>query len=365
MFKRRGQRKEFAERIPTKVVFLHELLHVLRCRTAGASFEQTATVHKRNDRKHLGARAEFHDGEQVGEVIAQHVAGDRNGVFTFAGTGKRVKTRSLGRHDLDREAGGVVLGEVLLHLGDDLRVVRTVLVEPEHRGRVGKSCTRNSEFHPVANRCILGLACTPDVAGFNNMFHDDVAGAVGDAHGAVDGNLKRLVVRTVFLGLLGHEADVGNGAHRGGVECAVGFAVVDDGCVHAGIGRVGNDGLAVLAFAFGIPHLSAVANHGGHGGVDDDVAWHVQVGDALIGIDHCQFGAVEHCDGDVGFDGGLLRVGKRFDAGKHIGHTVVHVDAETFECSRVLGEHVTEVRVHCMTEDDRVGDLHHRGLEVN
>ena len=27
---------------------------------------------------------------------------------------------------------GVVLGQVLAHLGDDLRVVRTGLVEPEH-----------------------------------------------------------------------------------------------------------------------------------------------------------------------------------------------------------------------------------------
>ncbi|CAB4580291.1 unannotated protein [freshwater metagenome] len=31
----------------------------------------------------------------------------------------------------------------------------------------------------------------------------------------------------------------------------------------------------------------------------------------------------------------------------------------------MLGEHVTEVCVHCVTEDDGVGDLHHRGLEVN
>ena len=31
----------------------------------------------------------------------------------------------------------------------------------------------------------------------------------------------------------------------------------------------------------------------------------------------------------------------------------------------MLGEDVTEVRIHCVTEDDGVGDLHHRGLEVN
>ena len=103
-------------------------------------------------------------------------------------------------------------------------------------------------------------------------------------------------MRTVFLGLLCHEANVGNGAHRGWVERAVGLAVSDDRCVDAGVGRVGNDGLAVLAFAFWVPHLSAVANHGGHRSVDDDVAGYVQVGDALIGIDHCEFGAVQHCD---------------------------------------------------------------------
>ena len=128
------------------------------------------------------------------------------------------------------------------------------------------------------------------------MFHDDVAVAVSDAHGASCRDLKCFVVRAVFLGLLSHEANVGNGAHRGRIERAVGFAVVDDGCVHAGVGRVRNDGLAVLAFAFWIPHLSAVTDHCGHRSVDDDVAGHVQVGDALVGIDHCEFGTIQHCD---------------------------------------------------------------------
>ena len=37
-----------------------------------------------------------------------------------------------------------------------------------------------------------------------------------------------LVVRAVFLGGLGHEADVGDGAHGLGIEGAVGAAEVDD-----------------------------------------------------------------------------------------------------------------------------------------
>ena len=102
---RRREREELAERVPPQVVLLHELLHVLRRRPAGARLEQPAAVHERHDREHLGAGAELEDREQVGEVVAQHVAGDRDGVFAAADPLERVPARVGGRHDLDGQPG--------------------------------------------------------------------------------------------------------------------------------------------------------------------------------------------------------------------------------------------------------------------
>ena len=56
----------------------------------------------------------------------------------------------------------------------------------------------------------------------------------------------------------------------------------------------------VVLFAVGAPHVARGADHGGHRGVDDDVARHVEVGDALVGVDHRQPGTV----GQALLDGG-------------------------------------------------------------
>ena len=69
--------------------------------------------------------------------------------------------------------------------------------------------------------------------------------------------------------------------------------------------------------------------------------------------------------GDGTLDGRALGVGERGDAAEHVGETVVGVHADAVERVAVLREHVGEVRLHRVAEDDRVGDLHHRGLEVD
>ena len=61
-----GEREELAERIPAQVVFLDELLDVFRRGAAGTGFEESAAVHERDDREHLGAGADFEDREEVG-----------------------------------------------------------------------------------------------------------------------------------------------------------------------------------------------------------------------------------------------------------------------------------------------------------
>ena len=91
----------------------------------------------------------------------------------------------------------------------------------------------------------------------------------------------------------------------------------------------------------------------------------MQVGDAAVGVDHRQRGAVLQARGDGALDRGALGVGERGDAGEHVGEAVVGVHADAVERVAVLGEHVGEVRLHRVAEDDRVGDLHHRGLEVD
>ena len=80
MLEGRGEGEEFAERILAEEILLHELLHMLRRRAARARLEQAAAIHQRDDREHLGTRADFEDGEEVRQVIAKHIARDRDRV---------------------------------------------------------------------------------------------------------------------------------------------------------------------------------------------------------------------------------------------------------------------------------------------
>ncbi len=73
-----------------------------------------------------------------------------------------------------------------------------------------------------------------------------------------------------------------------------------------GVAAVRNHGLHVVQLAVGAPHLARRADGRRHRRVDDHVARHVQVGDALARIHHRQRRA-RRVDGlQVGLDGGLL-----------------------------------------------------------
>ena len=84
-----AEREELSEGVPTKVVFLFELLHVLRSRTTRTGFEQTAAVHQRDDGEHLRRGAQLKNREEVGQVVTQDVTGNRDGVLACLGTLKR------------------------------------------------------------------------------------------------------------------------------------------------------------------------------------------------------------------------------------------------------------------------------------
>src|SRR5690606_36762063 len=131
-----------------------------------------------------------------------------------------------GGEDPDVEAAGVVVLQVPLDLGDDLRVVRALVVEPEHGRRSGGAGPVDGQLHPVADGCVLDGGAAVDVARRDGAFEERVAVGRHHAHGAWRVDLERLVVRAVLFSLLRHEANVGDGAHGARVEGAVGFAVV-------------------------------------------------------------------------------------------------------------------------------------------
>ena len=177
-------------------------------------------------------------------------------------------------------------------------------------------------------------------------------------------DLEGLVVAAVLLGLLRHQADVRDRAHGGRVVGAVGAAVVDHDLVDAGVAAVREDGEGVGLLAVRAPHVAGGADHGRHGGVDDDVARDVQVGDALVGVDHGQRRAL----GELGVEGRLdLRRPRAGDSRplRMPPRPSFGVRPAAASASPYCGEGLREEGAHHVAEDDRVGDLHHRGLEVH
>ena len=90
----------------------------------------------------------------------------------------------------------------------------------------------------------------------------------------------------------------------------------------------------------------------------------MKVGDAFVGIDHRKRGALCVDRLDVGLDRGLLIGGEFRDLRDQVAEAIVEVDAEGIERGGVLGDEVLEEHLHCVTEDDRVGNFHHRCLHV-
>ncbi len=333
-------------------------------RSAGAGLEQAATGHERHDGQHLRAGTEFHDRKQVSQVITQHIAGDRDRVLAATDAFEREAHRVLRLQDADVEAGKVVILQTALDPRDDLRIVAARGIQPEHRRGPRAARTRDREADPIHDRRILRLAHAPDVTRLDRMLEHHGAVRVADAHDAIGGNRECLVVRTVFLGLLRHQADIRHAAHGRRVECAVRLAIVDDRLVDAGVTAVRDQRVGVLALAGRVPHLAGVADHRRHRRVDDDVARHVQVGDAFRGIDHRERRSLLVLRPDVGLDRGAFVVGQGRDACVQIADAVVRIEAERIELGRMPLEHVPVERAHRDPEQNRIGHLHHRCLEV-
>src|SRR5574340_893718 len=141
-------------------------------------------------------------------------------------------------------------------------------------------------------------------------------------------------------------------------------AVVDDRLENAGVVAIRDHRLGVVCLAVGAPHLAAVADHRWHGSVDDHIGGDMQVGDALVGIHHRQLRLLLEAGLDVGFDLFTLGIRQRGDFRQQVAEAVVDVDVEFLDGCGVFVEHILEVDGDSMAEHDGVGDLHHRGLEV-
>ena len=94
------------------------------------------------------------------------------------------------------------------------------------------------------------------------------------------------------------------------------------------VAAIRNHRLHVVQLAVGPPHLARGADRGRHRGVDDHVARHVQVGDALARIHHRQRRPRRVHRLDVGLDRALLIGRQRLDLRVDVADAVVGIDAE-------------------------------------
>ncbi len=343
---------------------LQELLHVLGGGAAGAGLEQPTAVHQRHDGQHPGTRPQFQNREQIGQIVTQDVAGCGNRVFAPADPFQRKPHPVLGLHDPHVQAGRIVLGQVGVQLLDDFRIVASTLVEPEDHRCAARPGPGDGQAHPVPDRRVLGLAHAEDIADLDRLFEQRRPGAVHHPNPSVGRGFEGFVVRAVLLGLLGHQPDVGDAAHGRRVELTVFFGVFQDLLIHGCVGAVGHHGDHVLQLVVLIPHPAPVAHHIRHGGVNDDVVGHVQVGDAAPGVDHGQGRACVVHRRNVSLDLGFFLGRQAVELGQHVGQPVVDVGPDLFENLGVLVERLLEVDRHAVAEHDGVRDLHHRRLEV-
>jgi hypothetical protein len=91
----------------------------------------------------------------------------------------------------------------------------------------------------------------------------------------------------------------------------------------------------------------------------------VQVGDAPVGVDHREPGALPVAALDCRFDRGPALFGQLMKGLQQRREPVVWIDARLLKCVSMLGEDRLEVGADRVAEDDGVGDAHHRRLQMD
>merc|ERR1719429_488441 len=241
--------------VPSQVTLLQELLHMLGSAASSSSFEKDSSSQQWDDGQHLGTGAQLQDGEQISEVVSEHIAGASDGVQSLSCS---VAGQSAGiswLHELNVQASSVVLCQVLVDKGDEVSIVSSVRVQPEHCLGSGSSGSGHSKLDPVLDGKILGLTHPPDVSLLHRVLEDLVTSIISDHDGASSWNLECLVVTAV---LLSHETNIGHVTSAGPVKLSLLLAIPDDGIVDSSIRSVRNDTLHLLQLVILVPHLTTV-----------------------------------------------------------------------------------------------------------
>ena len=142
------------------------------------------------------------------------------------------------------------------------------------------------------------------------------------------------------------------------------FAKVDHSLVNGRVGAVRYDRQSVLGVACGVPHFTALPDHGRHGGVDNDIAGHVKIGNALVRVDHGQGRTRGERGLQIFLQSASFLRGQLGQLRHQVPETVVEIDSELVERRSVFADEVREIDPHRVPENDRIRHLHHRRLEV-
>lgn len=162
--------------------------------------------------------------------------------------------------------------QVLLHKADNVPVMGTGVIQPEYRGAASGTSSGNGKSNPVSDRQVLNLAHPPYVISLHFVLHVYLSTVlIHHSDCASSFHFKSFIVRSILLGFLSHQPNVGYISHSRDVELAILSAVVNDGLVNTSVGPVGNAAFSVLKLVVLVPHLASISHNAGHAGVDDDV----------------------------------------------------------------------------------------------
>ena len=139
----------------------------------------------------------------------------------------------------------------------------------EHGWCVAQTGAVDGELYPVFNGRVFGLAHTPDVAGSTSCCIRTTC-CINDLNLTVGFDFEGFIVRTVFFGCLRHQTDVGHGTHGCRIERRVRGRSrwLPDKRLRSCC-RESRLWCCVCRLC---PTAAGVADHRGHGSIDDDVA---------------------------------------------------------------------------------------------
>ena len=246
-------------------------------------------------------------------------------------------------------------------------VVGAGLVQPEHRRVAGGAGAGDGQLDPVADRVVLGLAGAEDVAGARPRARGASLPAASTRRTVpAVGDLEGLVVAAVLLGLLRHQADVRDRAHRGRVEGAVGAAVVDDDLVDAGVAAVRHAPRGCRPPGRPGPTCgrrcgSWPASRRRRSRRTGTCRLVMPLSESTI----ASAGPSASSASNDGLDRGAVSAASSSSPARMPPSPSFGDRPGRGERLAVLLERLREEGADHVAEDDRVGDLHHRGLEVH